>query len=180
MDLLLRRHHARIWALCQRLIANDADAADACQEALVLVVRRIGTFDGRAAFTTWAHRVATNACLDELRRRSRRPIVGLPRNPGSGSDDVVVDLQSVGDRDVADAVSQRLSVDDALARLPEVFRVPVVLRDLVGHDYAEIAELLSVPAGTVRSRISRGRAQLAELLEDGNPTPTTDRPRSRP
>ncbi len=173
MDALLRRHQDRIWAVCRRLAGNDADAADACQEAMVLIVRRLSTFDGRARFTTWAHRVATNACLDELRRRRRRPDPGLPDDDDAGGR-ATVDPGAPTDVAVAD----RLTVDAALGQLPEEFRVPVVLRDLGGHDYAEIAAILDVPPGTVRSRISRGRARLAELL--GNQPPTSDRPSDRP
>ena len=73
LDALLRRHHDRIYALCRRMTGNDADALDATQEALIAVVRGVARFDGRAAFSTWVYRVATNACLDELRRRGRRP-----------------------------------------------------------------------------------------------------------
>ena len=187
LEVLLRRHHGRIWAVCRRLAGNDADAADATQEAMLLIVRRIGTFDGRSRFTTWAHRVATNACLDELRRRNRRPAHPLPDDdPTSGT--------GIPDRGPAvDAeVSGRLSIDAALATLPEEFRLPVVLRDLGGHDYAEIAEILGIPAGTVRSRIARGRGRLAELLGDqasdpddphptaGNQPPAAQRPSTRP
>ena len=78
LDALLRRHHDRIHAVCRRLAGNEADALDATQEALIAIVRGIRRFDGRAAFSTWAYRVATNACLDELRRRKRRPAAGLP------------------------------------------------------------------------------------------------------
>ncbi len=174
MDALLRRHHARIWAICRRLAGNDADAADACQEALLLIVRRISTFDGRSTFTTWAHRVATNACLDELRRRGRRPRHGLPDDdPDAGG--ATIDTSPPIDREVTD----RLTVDAALARLPDEFRLPVVLRDLGGHDYAEIAAILDIPAGTVRSRIARGRGRLAELLDAGNQPAPTDRPSPR-
>jgi len=187
MEALLRRHHHRIWAVCRRLAGNDADAADATQEALLLVVRRLGTFDGRSRFTTWAHRVATNACLDELRRRRRRPSDPLPEDdpvhPGATADPGPAVDAAVGDR---------LAVDAALAALPEEFRVPVVLRDVAGHDYAEIAEILGIPPGTVRSRIARGRARLADLLgvddhpgapgEDppGNPSPSPGRPTVQP
>ena len=175
LDALLRRHHGRIWAICRRLAGNDADAADATQEAMLLIVRRIGTFDGRSQFTTWAHRVTTNACLDELRRRRRRPHQGLPDDdPERG--EVTVDRAAPVDTEVTD----RLTVDDALARLPDEFRVPIVLRDLGGHDYAHIAAILDIPAGTVRSRIARGRARLAELLEPGNQAPPADRPSTRP
>lgn len=175
MDALLRRHHARIWAICRRLAGNDADAADATQEALLLIVRRIGTFDGRSQFTTWAHRVATNACLDELRRRRRRSAQPLPDDDPDRSDGTV-DPAAPVDRQVTD----RLTIDDALARLPEEFRVPIVLRDLAGHDYAHIAAILDIPAGTVRSRIARGRARLAELLDIGNPSTPAQRPTPRP
>ena len=171
MDALLRRHHGRIWAVCRRLAGNDADAADATQEALLLIVRRLGTFDGRARFTTWAHRVATNACLDELRRRGRRPAPGLPDDDPEGGR-ATIDPGPAVDAEVTD----RLDVDAALARLPEEFRLPIVLRDLGGHDYAEIAAILDLPPGTVRSRIARGRRRLVELLDPPDAAPATDRP----
>jgi RNA polymerase sigma-70 factor, ECF subfamily len=172
LDGLLRRHHDRIHGLCRRITGNDADALDATQEALVAIVRGLHRFDGRAAFATWSYRIATNACLDELRRRRRRPVVGLPEHeaprPGSG---VALDT----------GVADRLALDDALARLPPEFRAAVVLRDSCQLDYAEIAEVLGIPAGTVRSRIARGRGALARMfgLEepvDGEPAGTADRP----
>lgn len=175
IDALLRRHHGRIWAICRRLAGNDADAADATQEAMLLIVRRIGTFDGRSQFTTWAHRVATNACLDELRRRKRRRADPLP-------DDDAEHGRATPDRStpIDATVSERMAIDAALAALPEEFRAPIVLRDLAGHDYAEIAAILDIPAGTVRSRIARGRARLAELLGPGNQPTAPDRPSTRP
>lgn len=168
LDALLRRHHDRIYALCRRLTGHEADALDATQEALIAIARGIRRFDGRASFSTWAYRVATNACLDELRRRQRRPRAGLPED-GGGSE------PSRG----IDAVPDRLAIDDALALLSEEFRVPVVLRDLCDLDYAEIATQLGIPPGTVRSRIARGRAQLAGLLDPGNQATTATRPTTR-
>lgn len=140
-------------------MGNDADALDATQEALIAIVRGLGRFDGRAAFGTWAYRIATNACLDELRRRRRRPQPGLP-------DLDRAEPVPAGDETVAD----RLAVDAALAALPPDFRAAVVLRDLLRLDYAEIAEVLDIPPGTVRSRIARGRAALVSLL-GGRPEP---------
>ncbi len=168
LDALLRRHHDRIHALCRRLAGNDADGADATQEALITVVRRLDRYDGRAKFTTWLYRVVTNAALDELRRRKRRPVpvddetFALDREDGGPSLD--------------GAVADRLDIDHALTQLAPDFRAPVVLRDLCGLDYAEIAEVLDLPPGTVRSRISRGRGALAHVLA-GNPTPTPERPK---
>lgn len=164
LEQLLRRHHDRIAALCRRMCGNDADAADATQEALIAVVRGLDRFDGRAAFGTWVYRVTTNACLDELRRRARRPVVGL---------DGLHEPVAAGDP--ANAVAASVDVEAALATVPLEFRVAVVLRDLCALDYREIAEVLGVPVGTVRSRIARGRAAVATHLA-GNPSPTSQRP----
>lgn len=160
--------------MCRRLAGNEADALDATQEALIAIVRGLDRFDGRAAFSTWTYRVATNACLDELRRRQRRPTAGLPDDDGG------VGWSDPGARPSAaiEALPDRLAIDDALAQVSEEFRLPVVLRDLCDLDYAEIAERLGIPPGTVRSRIARGRAQLASLLDPGNQRPAVARPTS--
>ncbi|MGH9178023.1 MAG: RNA polymerase sigma factor [Acidimicrobiales bacterium] len=173
LDQLLRRHVDRLHALCRRMLGSEADAADAAQDALIAIARGLaaGRFDGRSAFGTWAYRVTANACLDELRRRGRRPEpVGDDHLERTAGADLVPGP--------AGAVAERLDVEAALARLPLEFRTAVVLRDLCGLDYAEIAEVLSIPPGTVRSRIARGRAALAPLL--GNPAPPADRPTSYP
>ena len=141
LDALLRRHHDRVHALCRRLTGNDADALDATQEALIAVVKGIDRFDGRARFGTWVYRVATNACLDELRRRGRRP--------------VPVDDEQYRWDDRADprlppvdgSVSNRLAVDEALQAIAPDFRACVVLRDLCDLDYAEIADRVGPAAG---------------------------------
>jgi RNA polymerase sigma-70 factor (ECF subfamily) len=176
LEELLRRHHDRIWAICRRLAGNDADAADATQEALMAIVRGLDRFDGRARFTTWSYRVATNACLDEMRRRGRRPRPGLgDDDPGSGA--VTADETT----DVGRTASAAVDVDAALRELPEDFRVAVVLRDLCELDYAEIADVLDIAPGTVRSRISRGRSRLAEILgDDGNQDALARRPSGEP
>jgi len=162
LEILLHRHADRIHRICRRILGNPDDALDATQEAMIAVARGIDRFDGRAAFTTWLHRVATNAALDEARRRSRRP---LPSD--TMAEPIAHDAR-------LDAVDTRLTVDAALTRLPDEFRVAVVLRDECDLEYAEIARILDIPAGTVRSRIARGRAALAELL--GNPDDPSQRP----
>lgn len=157
LDRLLRANYDRLFAVCRRLTGNDSDAADACQEALIAIVRNIGKFDGRSRFATWAYRVAVNASLDELRRRRRR----------ARPDDRLVEQRSeLADPapDPSITVTDRAALDAALATLSPEFRAAVVLRDVAGLDYAEIAEALEIPAGTVRSRIARGRAALAEAL----------------
>ena len=173
LEDLLDRHQPRLWAVCRRLTGSDADADDALQEALIALVRALPSFDGRARFGTWAYRIAVNASLDELRRRRRRPEPGLPGDDVPGTEPAARTADP-------EAAALTADVDAALRRLPQEFRAPVVLRDLCGLDYAEIAEVLDLPPGTVRSRISRGRAALAPLLAPGNRTDPGDRPRTRP
>ena len=190
LDRLLRIHQPRIHAVCRRMTGNDADALDATQDALIAVVRGLPKFDGRSRFSTWAYRIATNTCLDELRRRKRRPDLGLLED-GVGSDRSIgsLELGTVGSQPsstvdtTGDQVSERLAIEAALARLAPEFRAAVVLRDLCQLDYAEIAEVLDVPIGTVRSRIARGRGQLVDLLSPspgGNSTHPPERRTSAP
>ena len=151
LDALLRNHITSVHSVCRRILGNPDDALDATQEALIAIARKIGSFDGRAKFSTWVYRVAANAALDEARRRARRP-VPLEYLPEAGR--AATDAGSV----------DRLDIDAALAQLTPEYRAAVALRDLVGMDYAEIGDVLGIPPGTVRSRISRGRAALADLL----------------
>ena len=173
LDALLRRHYDRVHAVCRRIAGSTRDADDATQEAMISIVRGIGRFDGRSAFSTWIYRIATNAALDELRRRQRRPALHVVAD--EGPDPEVVD--PLAERRL-EGVVDRLSIDDALAALPDDFRAAVVLRDVADLDYAEIAEVLGVPVGTVKSRIARGRGQLADLL--GNQEPGAGRPNGDP
>jgi RNA polymerase sigma-70 factor (ECF subfamily) len=168
LEELLRRHADRVYALCRRITGDADDAADAAQEAMLAIVRGLGRFDGRSAFATWAYRVATNACLDELRRRRRRP------DPMELTEADLISAVT----DAHAAVATRLDVDDALRRLPLAYRAAVVLRDLCSLDYAEIAAVLDIPVGTVRSRIARGRAALVPHL--GNPDTDDNRPTQQP
>ena len=126
---------------------------------MIAIARGIDRFDGRAAFSTWCYRVATNAALDELRRTRRRPVPAHPDAP-----------EPVRPARPRRRSWPRGSTSTPRSRtLPEEFRVAVVLRDLCDLDYAEIAEVLDVPPGTVRSRISRGRAILVERSDPRRP-----------
>lgn len=173
MDRLLRAHHDRIFAVCRRITGNDADAADASQDALIAIVRNLDRFDGRSAFGTWAYRIATNASLDELRRRSRRPVV--VNNDLASTDRHLSVVDPVASARI-DSVADRHLIDDALAHVPDDFRIPLVLRDVADLDYAEIAAALEIPLGTVKSRIARGRLALAQAIRAGNHIDPSERP----
>lgn len=171
LDELLRRHYDRVHAVCRRIAGSTRDADDAAQEAMIRIVRSLDRFDGRAAFGTWAYRIATNAALDELRRRGRRPALHVVTDPDDDRSYDPTDARA--HRDV-EAVVDRTAIDEALAELPEDFRVPVVMRDIGDLDYAEIADELGVPIGTVKSRIARGRRMLVDRL--GNHEAPGERP----
>lgn len=177
MEELLTRHQPRIHAVCRRIIGTEADAADATQEAMIAVVRGLARFDGRSAVGTWVYRIATNAALDELRRRNRRPHLTREHDLGDDHLGEVTGAHRLSDDGASGRVEQvadRMVLDAALQQLPEEFRVAVVLRDLADLDYAEIGAILGIPPGTVRSRISRGRSALAASL--GNRSDLAGRP----
>jgi len=169
-ERVLRVHQPSMHALCRRILGDDADAADATQEAMIAVVRGLPRFDGRSALSTWIYRITTNAALDEVRRRRRRPLTSdvLDEPPTTARHDAGPGFD--------DTLADRLRLDAALGTLSPEFRTAVVLRDVLGLDYAEIAAVLDLAPGTVRSRIARGRAALARELHHGSdPTPAGNR-----
>ena len=163
LDELLRRHYDRLRAVCRRIAGTSRDGDDAAQEAMIRIVRSITGFDGRSSFGTWSHRIAVNAALDELRRRQRRPQLHAVDPGASGEAAGVEPIDPLAERTVT-AATERMAIEAALAGLAEEFRVPVVLRDVADLDYAEIAAVLEVPVGTVKSRIARGRRLMLEQL----------------
>jgi len=153
-DELVHRHQRRMYAICLRVTCNEQDARDALQEALIAAWRSIGDFEGRAHIGTWLYRVATNAAIDEVRRRSRRPAPSgepLVRGDGAPSPE--------------ETVSDRMAVDWAMSQLAPQFRAAIVLREFCGLSYQEIAEIREIPLDTVKSQLSRGRQALGALLK---------------
>jgi RNA polymerase sigma-70 factor (ECF subfamily) len=152
------RDHGRfMYSVAYRLAGNDVDAQDLVQEALIRVRRGLERYEP-GSLEGWLARIVTNVFLDEMRRRKRRPADALPDDP-----DWVLPPTPA-----ADMVSTELSgeIQAALASLPEEFRVPVVLCDVADQSYEQIASALSIPVGTVRSRIHRGRRLLRTALTD--------------
>jgi RNA polymerase sigma-70 factor, ECF subfamily len=150
---LMRRHEDRVFAMAYRITGDRGEALDATQEAFIALFRRARSFRGDSAFSTWLYRIGMNAAYDVVRKR--RPTVEA--NP-----DLTRDTASAG---MEEAAGIRSDVADALAALPSAYREAVVMHDLGGIPYEDIATLTKVSLGTVKSRISRGRRALAELLE---------------
>ena len=178
LDQLLRRHYDRIHAVTCRIAGGTRDADDACQEALIKIVKNLPKFDGRSSFGSWAYRIATNAALDELRKRKRRPILYSARNLGDETPPEQRRPDPLAHHEV-DAVAERFALEEAFDEIDDDFRTAVVLRDVGDLDYAEIAEVLDIPIETVKSRIARGRKQLAEQLRVDE-LPTVDPDQTNP
>lgn len=136
------------------MAGNDSDADDATQEALLSIVRKISSFKGDSKFSTWAYRIATNACLDLIRKRNRRPRLSFSEATESSYS------PERSRRSMEDQISDRLLIEEALHSLPDEFRIPLILRDQTGMSYKEVANVLSLPEGTVKSRIARARERL--------------------
>ena len=156
-DEVARRHGDFVYTVAYRLTGDHHDAQDLVQEVLLRVQRGLATYRP-GSIEAWLGRITTNAFLDDVRRRRRRPVVALPDDP----DLVVPSSPSVDEALAADVLPD--DVTTALQSLPVDYRATVVLCDVVGLRYEEIAEDLGVPVGTVRSRIHRGRALLRTAL----------------
>jgi RNA polymerase sigma-70 factor (ECF subfamily) len=153
---LMRRHEDRVFAAAYRITGDRSEALDATQEAFISLFKRAKTFRGDSAFSTWLFRIGMNAAYDVVRKR--RPTV-------EARPDLTQELGSSGATPMEEAAGIRSDVAGALAALPDEYRESVVMHDLGGIPYDEIATLTTVSLGTVKSRISRGRRRLAELLE---------------
>ncbi len=175
LDELLRLDYDRLHAVCWTILREREAALEATQEAAVAVARGIVRFDGYSRYTTWAYRIAANAALDELRRRRRRPVASLDRR---SADDRSLDDRPGDGPTEGELVVESLSIRAAMDRLPEEQHVALVLRHDLGLDYDEIARIIRAPVGTVRSRVSRARATLRDLLqgpaEDDEPATIRD------
>jgi RNA polymerase sigma-70 factor (ECF subfamily) len=150
---LLERHQQRLFTLAVRELGSAADAEDAVQEAFIRAWKALPRFRVESAFSTWVYRICLNAIHDQRARRARGGGVPL--------DDVV---EPIDPRDAILEAELSSELQRALAALDETYRTAVILYDVLGRSYAEIAEVLSVPEGTVKSRIFRGRTELARSL----------------
>ncbi len=159
-DELVRRYRQRVYNLVRTLTAGDSDAEDLVQDTFVRAYRAIGRFRGDSAFRSWLYRITINVVHTHMdRRRIRNGALVVPVYDA----DAVDDLRADGD--VEQTLLRRQVIDRALASLPEDLRVLVVLRDIHGLKYDEIAKVVKTPRGTVESRLFRARQRLRPMLE---------------
>ena len=171
MERLILRYQDRIYNTILKICGNNHDAAELTQETFVKFIEKINTFEGRSAFYTWLFRVAVNLTLNYCQKRSRQGVRSLEFSTAGDNEDGKAQLGSfLADEkacDPAEAVQKketRRIVLEGLNRLDEQQRSIVVLRDIEGMNYIEIAETLELELGTVKSRLSRARAALKDIL----------------
>ncbi len=167
-NALVRLYESRVYNLIYRMLGDTESAADTTQDTFILAYRRLNTFRG-GSFRSWLLRIATNASYDALRVRKRRQAVSIDALLGEDEEQAPFQLpdqqagpeEQVGQKELATAIHQ------VLAQLPEDQRAVVVLSDIQGLAYDEIAVITDSNLGTVKSRLSRGRAKMRDLLRNG-------------
>ncbi len=160
-ERLLSAQEGRMYAVALRMCGNREDAQDCVQEAMIRIYRAISSFKGQSSFATWVYRITMNSCLDELRRRKTRTSTSLDAMLENGF--APSDEDDTPERHSLQAEQKRM-LERAIADLPEDMRAAIVLRDIQGCSYDEIAQALDTNVGTIKSRISRGRERLRGVL----------------
>ena len=152
---IMRSHEDRVFSVCLRIMGSRDQALDATQETFLTTFRKAGQFKGNSALGTWIYRIAVNTCYDQLRKQRRRKTDPLPDH---------LDPADHSAEDAVDAAGLRPEIQEALAAIPDDFRTAVILSDIEGMALPEVAEILEIPVGTVKSRVFRGRRLLAREL----------------
>jgi len=161
-ETLYERDNRRVYSLCLRMTQNAAEAEDLAQEAFIQLFRKIGSFRGDSAFTTWLHRLTVNQCLMHFRKRS----VKLERTTEEG--ETPVQVVSGTENPNAMPVMDRIALDNALTQLPPGYRTVFLLHDVEGHEHEEIARMLGVAVGTSKSQLHKARMKLRKILKARN------------
>jgi RNA polymerase sigma-70 factor (ECF subfamily) len=162
---LYERHHRRVYSLCLRMTGNQAEAEDLAQEAFIQLYRKIGSFRGESAFTTWLHRLTVNQVLMHFRKR------GVRFEQTTDDGDIPVQVVTGTENPNHMPVVDRIALDRAISQLPPGYRSVFVLHDVEGHEHEEIARLLGCSVGTSKSQLHKARMKLRGLLRQQNPTP---------
>lgn len=163
-EQLYERHNRRVYSLCLRMTSNVAEAEDLAQEVFIQLFRKIGSFRGESAFTTWLHRLTVNQVLMHFRKRGVR----LEQTTDDG--DVPIQIVTGTANPNRMPVVDRIALDKAIAQLPPGYRTVFVLHDVEGHEHEEIARMLGCSVGTSKSQLHKARMKLRGLLRQQNPS----------
>lgn len=159
---LYERHNRRVYSLCLRMTTNTAEAEDLTQEVFIQLFRKIGSFRGESAFTTWLHRLTVNQVLMHFRKRGVR----LEQTTDDG--DVPIQIVKGTENPNAMPIVDRIALDKAIAQLPPGYRTVFTLHDIKGHEHEEIARMMKISVGTSKSQLHKARMKLRGLLRQQN------------
>lgn len=164
-NTLVLRYQDRVYTLTYRIMCEEASAADMAQEAFITAYRRIETYRG-GSFRSWLLRIATNTCYDELRRLKRRPAVSIEDMPGADMDDgpALPDHLPTPEQ-AAQQTELSQAIQDCISGLGDDQRIIIILSDVQGMSYQEIAAVVGTKVGTVKSRLSRARVSVRDCLQ---------------
>ncbi len=165
-EYLVTKYQKKVFNIALRLLGNYDDASELTQEAFIKIYKSIKNFKEESLLSTWIYRIATNVCLDELRKRKKRWVLSLDEE--IQSEDGGIHRQVEDDSPTPDVIAEindtKNTINKAIRKLQEEHRIVLILRDLQGFSYEEIAKIINRPEGTVKSRINRARSELRELL----------------
>jgi RNA polymerase sigma-70 factor, ECF subfamily len=164
-EYLYRLHSRRVYAVCLRMVADPTEAEDLTQEAFLLLFRKIHTFRGESAFSTWLHRLVVNLVLMHLRKKSP-PIVSIEATPDPDDDTSSPNID-MGAPDLSlEGSIDRINLERCIGQLPAGYRTMFVLHDVQGYEHREIAEMLGRSVGDSKSQLHKARTRLRELLHE--------------
>lgn len=161
LEELLFAYEKRVYNIAYRYMGNEADAYDMAQESLIKIYKRIRAFKGDSSFSSWVYRLTVNTCLDGL-RKMKKNVVSLETSLENGAS--YKDESGSTPEDAALKQERQKDIQKAISTLSADHRSVIILRDINGLSYEEVAQCLSVSVGTVKSRINRARQKLKEIL----------------
>jgi RNA polymerase sigma-70 factor (ECF subfamily) len=164
-EYLYRSHSRRVYAVCLRMVADPTQAEDLTQEAFLLLFRKIHTFRGESAFSTWLHRLAVNLVLMHLRKKSP-PIVSIEATPDPDDESASPGIDIGAPDLLLEGSIDRINLARCIAQLPVGYRTMFVLHDIQGYEHQEIAKILGRSVGDSKSQLHKARARLRELLHE--------------
>ncbi|HEY0406252.1 MAG TPA: RNA polymerase sigma factor [Pyrinomonadaceae bacterium] len=161
-EQLYQRHNRRVYSLCLRMTQNQSEAEDLAQEVFIQLFRKIGSFRGESAFTTWLHRLTVNQVLMHFRKRS----VKMEQTTEEGETPVQIVVGTANPNQMP--VVDRIALDKAISQLPPGYKAVFMLHDVEGHEHEEVAQILGCSVGTSKSQLHKARMKLRRLLRQHN------------
>lgn len=169
-EKIIEEHHNIVYSIALRMSGNETDAFDMAQEVFIKLYRNLSKFDGHSKLSTWIYRVASNTCLDELKKRKRlwNNTKSLNEEMETKDDSVVLEIKDtkpLPEEQIENSEIKEI-LNNAILKLSNQHKEVIILRDIEGFSYEEIADIIGCGVGTVKSRLSRARSSLRKILKD--------------